>query len=249
MHFSKTTRIFISVCLVLLSAGLCLGAFSMAKDNEGISPTVAAVPYESKYVDRIHLQLDATQFVFMREDSGLYTFTFTFTAEKEQADFYAVLDGMELVGIPYTEMRMKAAPANGDTVALPGAKLPAVSEEKTAPLQWTAEVTFRADTPVTYRPTLRIAYTSGTKTELADSHLTEIELLVKVCDLDPLPQAMEDARAYFTLGIYTEESLAELRDKLDEIEIALRQPENLTDTQISVWLQEIAYCISALQPI
>lgn len=249
MYFSKTTRIFITVCLVLLSAGLCLGAFSIAQTQQTCTPTITATPYESKYIDRIHLQLDATQFVFVQDEGNRYTFSFTFTAEKEQPDFYAVLDGFDLIGIPYQEISVRAATQNGDTVAIPGAELPASADGTTKALQWTVFVTIQTDTPVTYRPTLRISYTSGTKYSLAQSYQLEAELLVKVCNLDPLPHVMEDARVYFDLGIYTEESLAQLRDKLDEIEIALRQPENLTETQISAWLEEIAFCISDLQPI
>ncbi len=249
MHIGKKTRFIISLCLVLLIAGLSAGVLAVANASKPIAPALTAVPYERTYIDRLHLQIDATQFVFMIDESGKYKLQFTFTAEKTQADFYAVLDDFYIDGLPFKKMTITAASANGDTIAIPGAQLPADYYGNTSPLQWTIEIQLETEKPVHYTPTLCLIYTSGTKYDLRETHQLEIPLLVKVSDLSPLPQVMEDAEVYFTLGIYSEESLAKLRDKLDEIELALRSPENFNDTQKNIWLQEIADCINQLAPL
>lgn len=249
MHIGKKTRFIISLCLVLLIAGLSAGAFAVANANKPVLPSLTAVPYERTYIDRLDLHVDATQFVFMIDENGKYKLQFTFTAEKTEADFYAMLDDFYIFGMPYTDMTVTAATANGDTIAIPGAELPADYYGNTAPLQWTIEMQFETNEPVHYTPTLHLTYTSGTKYDLSETYRLEIPLLVKVSDLSPLPQIMEDAEVYFTLGIYTDDSLAILRNKLDEIELALRSPENFNDTQKNIWLQEIADCINALIPL
>ncbi len=249
MNIGKKTRFFISLCLVLLIAGLSAGAFAVADANKPVAPSLTAEPFDRTYIDRMDLHIDATQFVFMIDESGKYKLQFTFTAEKTEADFYAVLDDFYIFGMPYTEMTVTAASANGDVVAIPGAELPADYYGNTTPLQWTIEMQFATSEPVHYTPTLQLTYTSGTKYDLSETYCLEIPMVVKVSDLSPLPQIMEDAEVYFTLGIYTEDSLAVLRNKLDEIELALRSPENFNDAQKNIWLQEIADCINALMPL
>ncbi len=249
MHIGKRTKRIITLCLVLLIAGLSAGALAVANANKPVAPSLAAVPYERTYIDRLNLHIDATQFVFMIDEGGKYKLQFTFTAEKTEADFYAALDDFYILGIPYTEMTVTAASKNGNTVAIPGAELPADYYGNTSPLQWTVELQLETTQPVHYTPTLHLTYTSGTKYELRETYQLEIPMLVKVSDLSPLPQVMEDTEIYFTLGIYTEESLAILRDKLDEIELALRSPENFNDEQKNIWLQEIADCINRLTPL
>lgn len=249
MYIGKKTRFVISFCLVLLLAGLSVGAFAFANVNKAVEPTLTAVPFERTYIDRVDLHIDATQFVFMIDENGKYKLRFTFTAEKTEPDFHAVLDEFYLIGLPYTEMTVTAAAANGDAIAIPGAQLPSDYDGNTQALQWVIELTFESDEPVNYEPTLRLTYTSGTKYDLSETYRLEIPMLIKVSDLSPLPQMMEEAESYFTLGIYTEESLAVLRNKLDEIELALHSPQNFNDEQKNIWLQEIADCISALMPL
>lgn len=249
MHSGKITKTIISFCLVLLTAGLGIGLFATANANKPVDPSLTAGAYERTYIDRLNLHIDATQFVFMIDESGKYKLQFQFTAEKTEPDFYAVLDNFYLYGIPYSEMTITAAGTNGDVVAIAGAELPADYNGSTKPLIWTVELAFETLQAVTYEPTLLLTYTSGTKYELSESYRLEIPLLVKVCDLAPLPQIMQEAETYFTLGIYTDESLANLRNKLDEIEYALRNPIHFNDEQKNKWLQEIADCINALMPL
>ncbi len=249
MQIGKKTRFIISFCLVLLIAGLSAGVFAVANANKPVLPSLTAVPFDRTYIDRLDLHMDATQFVFMMDENGKYKLQFTFTAEKTEADFYAILDDFYILGLPYSEMTVTASSTNGNTVAIPGAQLPADYYGNTSPLQWTIELQFETAQPVHYTPTLQLTYTSGTKYDLRETYRLEIPMVVKVSDLSPLPQIMQEAEVYFTLGIYTEDSLAVLRAKLDEIELALRSPDNFNDTQKNIWLQEIADCINQLSPL
>lgn len=249
MHIGKKTRIIISLCLILLLAGFSAGAFAYANAHKPNEASLRAAPFEQIYIDRLNLQVDATQFVFMQQENGRYAVRFTFTAEKTEPDFYAVIDNFTITGLPYSEMTIRAASENGNQIMIPGAELPSDYDGSTRPLQWEAEIIIETDEPVTYTPTLILTYTSGTKYELTETCRHEIDMIVKVCDISPLPQLMEDAEAYFTLGIYTDASLAMLRDKLDEIELALRSVENFNDTQIEIWVQDIVDCINALIPM
>ncbi len=249
MHIGKKTRFLISFCLVLLIAGLSAGVLAVANANKPVPPSLTAVPYDRSFIDRIDLHIDATQFVFMIDESGKYKLQFTFTVEKTEPDFFARLDDFYISGLQYSEMTVTADTKNGDAIAIPGAELPADYDSNTKPLSWTAEILFETSQTLSVEPVLHLSYTSGTKYELSESYCLEIPMLIKVCDLSPLPQVMEEAETYFTLGIYTDESLSRLRSKLDEIEYALRSPQNFNDAQKVLWLQEIADCISTLMPL
>lgn len=249
MYIGKKTRFIISFCLVLLIAGLSAGVLAVANASKPVSPSLTAVPFERSFIDRIDLRLNATQFVFMIDEGGKYKLQFTFGAKKTEPDFFARLDDFYISGLQYSEMTVTAGAENGNTVAIPGAELPSDYDGNTQELRWTVEILFETPQTLSVEPVLHLAYTSGTKYELSESYRLEIPMLVKVCDLSPLPQVMEEAEAYFTLGIYTDESLAILRSKLNEIEYALRSPQNFNDEQKVIWLQEIADCISALMPL
>ena len=244
---TKKTRILICALLCLL---LCItGAlFGVAEASRPTEVFLTAAPFESPYLNRIHLSADATQFVFMRAENGKYKLSFSLCAKKTEADFYAMLDSVQLSGLPYDKIRFTAAPENGNTVSLFGAELPTNEENVPQPLCWTVDIEFSAAESVTYTPQLILTYTSGTKYAQTERYRTEIPMLVKVCDLSPLPTTIENAKRLFTLGIYTEDSLDNLRVKLDEIETALRSPQDISSEQVEQWQREITQCIASLVP-
>ncbi|MBQ6863365.1 MAG: hypothetical protein IJO14_03905 [Clostridia bacterium] len=249
MKSNKKTKILLCFLLVILTAVFTTGFFVAAEKQKPAEVYATGNGWESKYVNRVDFQIDSTEFVFIKSDNGKYVFRFTFTAEKTEPDFYAILDSFSLTGIPYTKLTITADDANDGVLMIPGSILPTTKQEKTAPLSWTAEVEFSAQQGVTYTPTLQIGYTSGTSYALKESYRADVPFTVKVTDLGNLPTVLDDAERLFTLGIYTQDSLDTLREKMDDIYYALRSPQSITQEMIDQWLTEIESCISALKPI
>lgn len=249
MERKNKTKILFCILLTLLTIAFSAGIFVAADKAKPAEVYATGKAWESKFVNRVHLSVDTTEFVFMKSDADSYIFRFTLQAEKTEPDFYAILDGISLLGMPYTDLTFIPAEENADAIMLPGSVLPTTPQEKTAPLSWTVEVVFSVQEAVTYTPTLRLAYTAGTSYALKESYAADIPFTVKVTDLGNLPTVLADAENLFTLGVYTQASLDVLREKMDDIYYALRSPQNVTSEQIDQWLRELESCIASLQPL
>lgn len=249
MKTDKKTKVLVCILLSMLLTVFSAGIFVAANTDKTAEVYASGDRWESKYLNRLHLSLDATGFVFMKEDTDNYVFRFTMTAEKTEPDFYAAFDSFNVIGIPYESLTVTAAEENGAILMIPGAELPTTKQEKTAPLAWTVEIRFKAPQAVTYTPTVQVGYTSGTSYALRESYRIDIPLTVKITDLGTLPTVLSDAEKLFTMDIYTQESLDVLREKMDDIYYALRSPQDITAEQIILWQQELENCIASLKPL
>ncbi len=152
-----------------------IGVFAIK--NAG-SPVNTGGGFVRKTIDRLNLTVDKTTFTFNKIDSNVYNVSFTFTAEKTEADFYGVLDSFSVNGIN-SEYVLFTATDGTTQYVLNNTTLPA-SNGKPQLLSWTVEIPCKITSAGTVNGSIQIVYTSGVTSETADSRLLEIPLTVTV---------------------------------------------------------------------
>ena len=168
----KTGILILSVALALLTAVAAgAAAYQIAKEKSG---TVI-----SQTVNRVNLTFENTKQTFAPSESGEYLAELTFTAEKTEADFYAVLNDLSCSGMGF--MRMEIVPAEDGTnnMSFAGAALKAQDGECIAS-KWLIRLYFQAQPGTTFAPTLTLDYTSGVKEAAAARRLLDIPLQLTI---------------------------------------------------------------------
>ena len=95
----KKNSVKILICIIILIS-LPLSVFAVQK---AIKPTSQKGEYDQKLIDRVNLSVENTDFVVTKTADGEETFyiTFTFSAQKTEADFYAKINSFSISGIEF----------------------------------------------------------------------------------------------------------------------------------------------------
>lgn len=165
-------KIIIPLCAVLLVASAITAGGLIKAAN---SPTKTATPYSSEIVDRININIDSTSFTYGTAAEGGYEFSFTLTAEKTEADFYARIDSFEITGLEYTSIVFEALNDTPDKSITDSLVLSANNGEATE-YSWKITV-YTATKPAS--ATAEICYTSGLTELTSESHIKQISLTFK----------------------------------------------------------------------
>jgi len=173
----KKTSVKILIC-VLLVLSLSLSVYAVQK---AIKPTSQTGGYEQKLLDRVNLSVENTDFVLTKTADGEETFyiTFTFSAGKTEADFYAEINSFSISGIEFENIIFTADEANKTSVNPDGLIL-GVKNGKPIQYKWTAQMTFNIEEKGTYTPLLEIDYTSGTSKENSEDRYFSVPLTITV---------------------------------------------------------------------
>lgn len=124
----------------------------------------------SEIVDRVNFKVEGVKQTFSEAD-GSYMAEIRLTAEKTEADFYAIMNDTEIKGMTYEKIEI--VPADEENgVSYYGAVLPA-KDGKTSPLHWVVRIYFSSPQAQNLKPVLSIDFTSGVKKETATRHLFE----------------------------------------------------------------------------
>ena len=142
-----------------------------------LRPKSAAGGYYRDIVDRLEITVDRTAFTF--QGGGAMQAELTLTLQKTEADFYALIDAVDVAGLEYDSLEL-ICETPGIDPALPENMLLPVRDGESAPLQWKLLLTFTADAPATLTPVLEVSYTSGLTAETADGRLLQIPLTLTV---------------------------------------------------------------------
>ena len=165
-------KILIAVFSVVLLAAALVTALAVSGTSEKTGD------YKRDIVDRVSFYADATQFSFVRSENAdeVYELGFQLTAEKTEADFYALLHSAELDGLDYDTMVFQSA--TGENL-LPE-ELPLPAENGNAiPVQWTVRVRFPApEDQNTVDFSLVLNYTSGMTPDTAEEYILKIPMRI-----------------------------------------------------------------------
>ena len=172
---AKSKKVIGILAFVLAVILIPLGASAI---KNAVSPASYGGGYVQKTVDRINLTVDKTTFVFKKSTENIYNVSFTLTAEKTEADFYAVLNSFSVSGLNADGIFLTANDGATEYV-INDTVLPA-SNGKTEKLTWNVQIPCKMTAAGTLNGTVKIEYTSGITKETADSHLLEIPVTVTV---------------------------------------------------------------------
>ncbi|MCD7827712.1 MAG: hypothetical protein LUG85_04170 [Clostridiales bacterium] len=176
----KRNKILISVLSLVIITVLVVTAAAVTKTKS----TSASGTYESKYVNRVNIQVENTDFEFEKpaDDGSLYCVT-TVKIEKTEADFYGKIDSITLDGQDFGYIIYTAGENNGENAELPENVLITASEEDNAPMEWEIAFTIPyTEGQSSYDVTLNINYTTGVKTTVTQSYLTSVPITVNVTE-------------------------------------------------------------------
>lgn len=172
----KKKVIAVLISFILLT-GIHAGVFAVQNTNANSQ----SGEFNTQIVDRINFSLKNTDYVLKKTKDGTETFqiNFTFTAKKEEADFYAIINSFKISGIEYDNIIFEAAEENKDN-AYPDSLV--LSAENGTPVQytWNATLTFTVNDKGTFSPCVEIDYTSGLTKQSASSHYLEIPLTITI---------------------------------------------------------------------
>ena len=173
----KKTSVKILICILLILS-LSLSVYAVQK---AIKPTSQKGEYEQKLLDRVNLSIENTDFVVTKTANGEETFyiTFTFSAQKTEADFYAEINSFKISGIEFESIIFTADEQNSTSINPDGLVLGA-KNGKPIQYKWTAQMTFSITEKGTYTPLLEIDYTSGTSKENSEDRYFSVPLTIKV---------------------------------------------------------------------
>lgn len=164
------------LCIILVSALMITGsAVTKYKFTSSSGETV------SKYINRVNINVSATEFVFRRADeNGMLECRTTVSVEKTEPDFYGKLHSITIGGTETGMVMYTAGKDNGDAVLPEEVVLPA-DEDGTLPLTW--EIAFSIpyeEGKTEYEATIDFNYTTGVKTNLTQRYMTSIPVTVTV---------------------------------------------------------------------
>lgn len=170
----KTGILILCLLLALLTAVFAgAAAFQSAKEQHG-----AVV---SQTVNRVNLSFENVEQTFSPSDNGEYMAQIAFSAEKTEADFYAVLHNLSCSGMGFD--RMEILPAEDDLNNTPFAQAHLrASDGKCITSKWLIRLYFHAQSGTTLTPTLTLDYSSGVNEQTAARRLFEVPLRLVIED-------------------------------------------------------------------
>ena len=149
--------------------------------KSALKPFQSAGGYYHTVTDRVDFSVDYTQFTIKKTEGGAERcrIDFTLTAKKTEADFYAVLDHLDLTELDFVSASFLCTTAGMESAVPEALPLP-VKNGESAPLSWNVSVTADFSAKGVYTAKLLIEYTAGLTKEPADSRLLEIPLTVTI---------------------------------------------------------------------
>lgn len=177
----KNKSIIVLLCAVLVLA-LSLTAFGLSGLN-GKNADKAQQPYKSLIENRMNFTVDKTDFSFSKtSEDDIFCLSFTVTAAKTEADFYAMLNGITLTGGVFESVIYEPGENNGEYNNPHSLIMPIGDNGKPLTLSWKVTATFRYSSTLSksFAPELQINYTSGLKIGYADSHILTVPINITV---------------------------------------------------------------------
>ena len=133
--------------------------------------------FSQNTVDRLNINIDATEFTFKKSDSGTYMVEFTLTAEKTEGEFYGVLNSVEFSGLDFDYMLLTGD--NGENTAIDDTVLPSVNGTPQT-LSWKVQIPCKITATGEYTAEFSVSYTSGLTKDSADSRVLTVPITVTV---------------------------------------------------------------------
>ena len=173
MKYRKT--IGIALAALVLLAALTITGIALRRNSGGEGR------FERDIIDRVRFTASPTSLTMTDAVPGEETeLTFTLTAQKTEADFYAMIHSIRIEGLEYASVRFQSDNA-GDAYVPENLLLPA---ENTGPTEvtWTVMILYTPDSAGSTEFAVEIDYSAGLTQETADEHILSIPMQVTVTE-------------------------------------------------------------------
>ena len=135
--------------------------------------------FEHKIVNRMDFLVRNTEFSFKLGDGAVYTMDIELSAKKTEADFYGVLNSVEVSGMDFDSCVVTASTEAAGTPQLPNAVLPA-ADGKPVTAVYNIRIVFKSPAAAVFKPVINIRYSSGVKIETAQEYLLSVDVTARV---------------------------------------------------------------------
>ncbi len=171
MTNKKKLTVILSVIFILLIPITVFAVISAQKAD------VTKGGFSQNTVDRLNINIDATEFAFKKSDSGTYMIEFTLTAEKTEGEFYGMLNSVEFSGLDFDYMLLTGE--NGENTAINNTVLPSVNGTPQT-LSWNVQIPCKITSAGEYTAEFSVSYTSGLTKDTSDSRVLTIPISITV---------------------------------------------------------------------
>ena len=155
----------------VLVAALTAGAVALRRSSGGTGA------YKHDIIDRVRFTASPTDLSVTGAAPGEeIELMFTLTAQKTEADFYAMIHKITPEGIAFTSIRYQSE--DGTEAYAPRNLLLPAENGKPTEVRWTVSILFTPDTLADFDFSLEIDYTAGLTEATADEHLLRVPLHV-----------------------------------------------------------------------
>ncbi|MCH5198465.1 MAG: hypothetical protein J1E34_06130 [Oscillospiraceae bacterium] len=132
--------------------------------------------YFRDIVDRVSFTLENTEFELVKDETDDYEITFSFTAKKTEADFYALINSLDIEGINYKNLVFENTSAS-QNYSPENILLPAENGEAKR-ISWDIKMTFSNAISENTEFFFVVDYTSGITPDTADEHILRIPMKI-----------------------------------------------------------------------
>lgn len=142
-----------------------------------VKPAETRGAWSRTVVDRADFAVDKTEFLFVRprEETAVCEISFTLTARKCEADFYAVIEELRLTGLDFIQTEFHCATPGAETEDPTAFVLP-VKDGQPQTLQWNVTAAAPLPDAVETPFALEITYISGLTPDSAAERVVRIPL-------------------------------------------------------------------------
>lgn len=154
---------------IIIAASAALGiAANRQKASSG--------KYYRDIVDRVSFTLENTEFELTKSSGKDHEVVFSFTAKKTEADFYAVINSIDIEGISYKSLIFENT-SNSENYLSENIVLPAENGEAKE-ISWNITMTLSGDISENTDFFFAVDYTSGMTPDTTDEHILKIPMKI-----------------------------------------------------------------------
>lgn len=155
--------------MIILAVSAAMGiAVNRQKESKG--------KYYRDIVDRVSFSLENTEFELVKSETEDCEITFSFSAKKTEADFYAVINSLDVEGISYKSLVFENT--SGAQNYVPEDVLLPAENGEAKEISWNIKMTVSNDIVENTDFYFVVDYTSGMTPDTSDEHILRIPMKI-----------------------------------------------------------------------
>lgn len=165
--------VLVGVLIISTSIAAVAGGYLSAEKKSG--------NFSSKILDRVSFEIDNTvqEFSLASLNDGQCIFQAELTAQKNEADFYAMINSITASGFDFSSVVVTPLQKFSEVCEPNGGVMPA-KDGKAIPVGWDIKIYFTPNKKGTINGSIEVDYTSGAKKNVANRQILQIPIQIVV---------------------------------------------------------------------